>query len=136
MKYASVAWLGVFSLVHAGPAFALTISNIDAKAHTVTVTEGGKANKLTIDSKKEAEAPCANGCKVKLENGEEYQLKGGEDVSIEDNAIFIDSSPDAYVEDLPNLDPDNVPDEPQEDDNSGDDDNDDSDADASAPPPE
>ena len=52
MKYASVAWLGVVSLVHAGPAFALTISNIDAKAHTVTVTEGGKANKLTIDSRR------------------------------------------------------------------------------------
>jgi hypothetical protein len=136
MRFTTVAWLGVFGLVQMGPAFALTISNIDPKTHTVTVTEGGKANKLTIDSKKEVEAPCAGGCKVKLDNGEEYQLKGGESVSIEDSAVFVDSSPDAYVEDLPNLDPDNVPDEPQEEDNSGDDDSDDADADASASPPE
>jgi hypothetical protein len=114
MRLTSVAWLGLFGLLSAGPAFALTISNIDPKAHTVTVTEGGKASKLTIESNKDAEAPCSGGCKVKLENGEEYQLKGNEAVSIEAGAIFIDSSPDADVEDLPNIDPDTVPDKPVE----------------------
>ena len=114
MRLTNVAWLGLFSLLSAGPALALTISNIDPKAHTVTVTEGGKANTLTILSKTNAEAPCAGGCKVKLDHGEEYQWKGNEAVSIEAGAIFIDSSPDADVVDLPNIDPDIVPDKPVE----------------------
>jgi hypothetical protein len=122
MRFISVASIGLSGLVYAGPVFALTISNIDPKAHTVTVTEGGKASKLTIESNKDAEAPCSDGCKVKLENGEEYQLKGNEAVSIESGAIFVDSSPDANVEDLPSIDPDTVPDKPAEEEDTGEED--------------
>ncbi len=117
MRYASIAWLTLVSLVHAGPALALTISNIDAKAHDVTVTAGGKDTKLTIDPKQQAEAACAGGCTVKLDSGEQYQFKGEESVSIEEGAMFIDSSPDAFVEGLPAMDPDNMPDEPEEEEN-------------------
>ena len=31
---------------------------------------------------------------MKLENGDEYELKGGETVSIEDGVLFVDHSPD------------------------------------------
>ena len=136
MRLISIAWLGFLGLVFAGPAFALTISNIDPAAHIVTVTAGGEAKTLTIEPAKEVEAPCSGGCKVKLDSGEEYQLKGGESVSIEDSAIFVDSSPDAYVEDIPGIDPDTVPDEPAEEDDGSADDQDDADTDAAAPPPE
>jgi hypothetical protein len=46
-------------------------------------------------------------------------LKGGEAISIEDGAVFIDSSPDAFVENLPSIDPDTVPDEPAEEEDTG-----------------
>jgi hypothetical protein len=119
MKFSSIAWLSVVTLAYATPALALTITNNDPKPQKVTVTAGGKASELTIEASKNAEAECGSGCTVKIENGEQYQLKGGETVSIQDSALFIDSSPDAFVADLPNLDPDNVPDEPQEDESDG-----------------
>jgi hypothetical protein len=39
------------------------------------------------------EAPCAAGCTVELENGELYDMKGGEEVSIEGGVIFVDAVP-------------------------------------------
>ena len=85
-----IAALGVLVLAGSGPALALTISNIDPKAHTVTVTAGSDSKDLTIEPAKDVDAHCASGCKVKLENGEEYELGGEESVSIEGGVIFID----------------------------------------------
>lgn len=126
MRFCTIVWLTLTGFVCAGPALALTISNLDPKPHTVTVTAGGKSEKLTVESGKEAEAACAGGCTVKL-NGDTYQLKGNEAVSIEDSAIFIDSSPDAFVEGLPDIDPDTVPDEPVEEEDVDDEDLEDTD---------
>lgn len=98
--------LGLLSLLSALPAEALTISNADPEAHTITVTVGGDSKELTVAPDQAVDAGCAEGCKVKLENGEEYDLKGSEEVSIEGGVIFVDSSPDADDEDLPDIDPD------------------------------
>ncbi len=125
MRFHSIAWLAFMGLVYAGPALALTITNIDPKPHTVSVTAGGKTDKLTIEPNKETEAPCEGGCTVKLDGGDTYQLKGGEAVSIDDGAIFIDSSPDAFVEGLPSIDPDTVPDQPEEEEDTGEEDTED-----------
>jgi hypothetical protein len=106
MKLVSIAGLGALGLLYAGPAQALTIVNVDPDPHTITVTVGSDSKELTIAPEKEVDAPCGDGCKVKLDNGEEYELKGGEAVSIEDGVIFVDSSPDANIEDAPDIDPD------------------------------
>jgi hypothetical protein len=106
MRFVAIAGLGALGLLYAGSAQALTISNEDANPHTITVTAGGDSKQLTIEPEKEVDAPCSDGCKVKLENGEEYDLKGGEGVSIEDGVIFVDSSPDANIGDAPDIDPD------------------------------
>jgi hypothetical protein len=98
--------LGLSSLVAISPAEALTISNSDPQAHTITVTAGNDTKELTVAPDQDVDAACADGCKVKLENGEEYDLKGSEEVSIEGGVIFVDSSPDADDEDLPDVDPD------------------------------
>ena len=96
MRVVDLAGLGALcGLLCAGPAEALTISNVDPDAHTITVTVGSDSKQLTVEPEKEVDAACADGCKVKLENGEEYDLKGSEAVSIEDGVIFVDSSPDA-----------------------------------------
>jgi hypothetical protein len=106
MKFVSIAGLGALGLLYAGSAQALTISNVDPDPHTITVTVGSDSKQLTIAPEKEVDAPCGDGCKVKLDNGEEYDLKGGEAVSIEDGVIFVDSSPDADIGDSPDIDPD------------------------------
>lgn len=98
--------VGVMILLCAAPAQALTISNIDPKPHTVTVMAGSDSKELTIEAEKEADAPCSDGCKVKLENGDVYELKGGETVSIEDGVMYVDHSPDSDVKDIPDVDPD------------------------------
>jgi hypothetical protein len=109
MRLFRIAALGAFGLLFAGEAQALTISNMDAKPHTVTVTAGSDSKQLTVEPAKQADADCASGCKVKLENGEEYELKGGETVSIDGNVMFVDSSPDASTDGIPNIDPDAPP---------------------------
>jgi hypothetical protein len=101
-----IAGLGVLAVIGASPALALTISNVDPKPHTVTVTAGGDAKELTIEPDKNVEAECGSGCKIKLENGEIYEMKGGETLSIDGGVIFVDASPDANDKDLPDIDPD------------------------------
>jgi len=95
MRFVSTAALGALVLLCTAPAQALTISNIDPDPHTITVTAAGSSQELKVEPQKEVEAPCSEGCKVKLENGEEYELEGGDAVSIEDGVIFIDHSPDS-----------------------------------------
>ena len=106
MRLVRTAAFGLLVLFSAGPAYALTISNIDAKSHTVTVTCGSDSKQLTIDPAKNIDAPCSGDCKVKLENGDVYELKGGETASIEDGVLYVDHSPDADIKDIPNIDPD------------------------------
>lgn len=109
MRFVGPAALGAFALLCAVPAQALTISNIDPKPHKVTVIAGSSSNEVTVEPEKQVDAPCSDGCKVKLENGDEYELKGGETVSIEDGVLFVDHSPDADVKDIPDIDPDAPP---------------------------
>lgn len=109
MKFVVPAALGALALLCTVPAQALKISNIDAKARKITVIAGGSSNEMTIEPEKQVDAACSSGCKVKLENGDEYELKGGETVSIEDGALFVDHSPDADVKDIPDIDPDAPP---------------------------
>ena len=97
------------TLLCAAPAQALTISNIDPKPHTVTVMAGSDSKQLTIEAAKEVDAPCSDGCKVKLENGDVYELTGGEMVSIEDGVMYVDHSPNSDVKDIPDVDPDAAP---------------------------
>jgi hypothetical protein len=75
------------------PAQALTISNTDPDPHTVTVKAGGDSTELVVEPQMAVEPPCAAGCTVQLENGELYDMKGGEEVSIEGGVIFVDTVP-------------------------------------------
>ncbi len=109
MRFVGTAALGALVLLCAGPAHALTISNVDPKPHKITVTAGGSSNELTVESEKQVDAPCSGGCKVKLENGDIYELKGDETVSIDEGALFVDHSPDADIKDIPDIDPDAPP---------------------------
>ena len=109
MRFVGPAALGTAVLLCTASAHALTISNLDAKPYKITVIAGGSSNEVTVEPEKQVEPECSGGCKVKLESGDEYELKGGETVSLEDGALFVDHSPDADVKDIPNIDPDAPP---------------------------
>jgi hypothetical protein len=83
--------LGVLGICLAPPAQALTISNTDTDPHTVIVKAGSDSTELIVEPDKAVDAPCASGCTLELENGELYEMKGGEEVSIEGGIMFVDS---------------------------------------------
>ena len=93
MRVASIFGLGVLGMLFAAPAEALTITNTDPDSHTITVKVGGDSKELTIEPQTEVDPPCDKGCTVELESGEQYEMQGGEEVSIEDGVIFVDSTP-------------------------------------------
>lgn len=95
MRVAKLIGLGVLCMLFAGPAEALTITNTDPDAHTITVKAGGDSKELTIEPQTAVDPPCDKGCTVELESGEQYEMQGGEEVSIEDGVIFVDSVPGA-----------------------------------------
>jgi len=93
MKIATILGLGVLGMLFILPAQALTISNTDPDPHTVTVKAGSDSTELVVEPQMAVEPPCAAGCTVELENGENYEMKGGEEVSIEGGVIFVDAVP-------------------------------------------
>lgn len=93
MRTVTILGLGALGLFFALPAQALTISNTDPDSHTVTVKTGSDSTELTIEPETAVEPPCDAGCTIELENGEQYEMKGGEEVSIEGGVIFVDAAP-------------------------------------------
>jgi hypothetical protein len=94
MRIATVLGLGVLGMFLAPPAQALIISNIDPEAHTITVKAGSDSTKLVVEPNKAVEPACASGCTIELENSEQYEMKGGEEVSIEGGIMFVDAVPE------------------------------------------
>jgi hypothetical protein len=86
VRFLGLVLLGLLSAL---PAQALTITNTDQDPRTVTVKAGGDSNALTIEPGKAAEPQCKP-CTIELENGELYELEGGENLVIEDGVIFVD----------------------------------------------
>ena len=92
MRIATIFGLGVLGIVLAAPAQALTISNIDDASHTITVKSGGQESELAVGPQATVEASCASGCMLVLANGEQYELQGSEEVSIEGGILFVDAA--------------------------------------------
>jgi hypothetical protein len=101
MRLGGFLLASVAGLLFAVPASALTISNDDLDPHTVTVTAGTDSKQVTVEPDQQIDAVCAEGCMLELENGEQYQMQGGETVSIEDGVIFVDSAPGSDADDVP-----------------------------------
>jgi hypothetical protein len=99
MRTVSILGLGVVGMFFALPAQALTISNTDPDPHTITVKTGTDSTELTIEPETAVEPPCQAGCTVELENGEQYEMHGGEEVSIESGVIFVDTAPGSEDDD-------------------------------------
>ena len=57
MRLFGIAALGALGFLYAGSAQALTISNLDQKAHAVTVTAGSDSKQVTIEGATERSGP-------------------------------------------------------------------------------
>jgi hypothetical protein len=93
MRIVMILGLGAVAMLFALPAEALTISNADPKPHTVTVKSGSDSSDVTIAPNQAVQPACQSGCTIKLENGDIYEMKGGEEASIESGALFVDAVP-------------------------------------------
>lgn len=93
MRIVTSLALGAVCILFALPAEALTISNSDAKPHTITVKSGTDSSEMTIAPQQSVQPACQSGCTIELENGDIYELKGEEEASIDTGALFLDVVP-------------------------------------------
>jgi hypothetical protein len=93
MRIVTSLALAAACVLFALPAEALTISNSDAKPHTITVKSGSESTEVTVAAEQSVQPPCQSGCTIELENGDVYELKGGEEASIDTGALFVDVVP-------------------------------------------
>lgn len=61
--------------------FAASVKNLDADAHTLTVTDGGNKSQLQVAAGETVEF-CPKGCFVTLPNGDREALTGTETLEI------------------------------------------------------
>lgn len=110
MRVVNVFGLGLVAAVFASPAAALTITNNDPDAVTIKVIVDGDSKEQSIEPGASVEPACEKGCVVELESGDQYEVKGDEQASIEAGILFFDEAPAVPEEDYPNVD---VPDPDQ-----------------------
>jgi len=110
MRVVNVFGLGLVAAVFASPAVALTITNNDPDAVTINVIVDGEGTKQSIEPGASVEPACEKGCVIELESGDQYEVKGDEQASIEAGILFFDEVPNIPEDEYPDVD---VPDPDQ-----------------------
>lgn len=82
MKTLLTATVLILFAVPGASAIAATITNRDAEAHTLTVSEGGSQSEVSIGAGETIEI-CPSGCFVTMPNGDREALTGSETIDIE-----------------------------------------------------
>ena len=72
----------------AAPALAANISNKDAEAHVIVVTENGAKSEMALAAG-ESTSFCPSGCFVTMPNGDRVPLQGSENVEIQAGKAVI-----------------------------------------------
>jgi hypothetical protein len=110
MRVVNILGLGVVAAVFASPAAALTITNNDPDKVTINVIVDGKGTEQSIEPGASVEPACEKGCVIELDSGDQYEVKGDEEASIEGGVLFFDVLPEVPESEYPNVD---VPDPDQ-----------------------
>jgi len=114
MRVVNIFGLGLVAAVFASPAVALTITNNDSDATTIKVIVDGEGAEQSIEPGASVEPACDKGCVIELDNGDQYEMKGDEEASIEEGVLFFDAAPEVPESEYPDVDvPD--PDQPMPD---------------------
>ncbi|HMB47703.1 MAG TPA: hypothetical protein VKN63_05450 [Afifellaceae bacterium] len=85
------ALAGAFVLL-AGAAHAASITNRDVSEHYLQITEeteGSETQDIVISANQSLDGICMNGCMIGLDDGEQMNLTGGENVVIQDGALEV-----------------------------------------------
>ena len=104
MKVVNVLGLGLVAALFASPAAALTVTNNDPDAVTINVIVDGEGTEQSIEPGASVEPACEKGCVIELESGDQYEMKGDEEASIEDGALYVDEAPGVPEDEYPNVD--------------------------------
>jgi hypothetical protein len=110
MRVVTIFGLGLVAGVFASPAAALTITNNDPDKVTINVILDGKGTEQSIAPGASVEPACEKGCVIELDSGDQYEMKGDEEASIEGGILFVDAAPEVPESEYPNVD---VPDPDQ-----------------------
>jgi hypothetical protein len=82
-------WLAAAALVAmSGTGMAASVTNRDAQAHTIVVTEGGSKSEIAVGAGETVEF-CQTGCFVTMPNGDRLPLGGSEVIEISGGAGTI-----------------------------------------------
>ncbi|MBE7185220.1 MAG: hypothetical protein INR68_12555 [Methylobacterium mesophilicum] len=82
-------FLGIAAILAMGaPSLGASAVNLDGEARSMTVTEGGVTNEVSIGAGQTVEF-CASGCFVTLPNGDREALSGGEVLEISGGSVRI-----------------------------------------------
>lgn len=87
MNFNSIA-VAAIALTLVGPAFAAEITNDDATAHMVQITENGERSELVIDPGQTVIA-CEGGCFMTAPNGDLLAIEGGESITLIEGAAVV-----------------------------------------------
>lgn len=91
MRKNTVIALGAAVLLSAGPAHALTLTNLDGEQR-LQITEGFDEpliQDIVIAAGQTLEGLCGGGCTITLENGDEASFEGYEVVVLEDGRLTV-----------------------------------------------
>jgi len=110
MRVVTIFGLSLVAAFFASPAAALTITNNDPDKVTINVIVDGKGTEQSIAPSASVEPACEKGCVIELDSGDQYEMKGDEEASIEGGILFFDAAPEVPESEYPNVD---VPDPDQ-----------------------
>ncbi len=86
----SIALVTILAVAAASPAEALKLTNHDAAAQKMIISENNGSREQTLAPAETLDGFCNSGCTIKMQDGEEYEFDGNEIVSIEEGLMFLD----------------------------------------------
>lgn len=78
----------LISIISVGSAFAASVTNGDASAQTIVVTEGSSKTQLQVGAGETVDF-CSSGCFVTFANGDREALTGAETIEIKNGKVSI-----------------------------------------------
>ncbi|GAB4232051.1 MAG: hypothetical protein Kow0032_14660 [Methyloligellaceae bacterium] len=72
------------------PAHALTVTNEDTVDHVLTIIVNGAESTLALRPGQRGNGICEDGCVIRMQNGDEYEFEGRENVVIDGEQLFLE----------------------------------------------
>ena len=77
--------------------FGISLTNRDTSDQTLIIIEGDRQSERTIKAGEKREL-CEKSCVIRLPDGEDYELDGKVNVSLEEGLLFLDNPEDSKAQ--------------------------------------